>query len=150
MSKSQTSPSCWHFSNWKCYKWHHLSIIQEHVTLIIFLKKISFQVIRFSWNCCWRPKCIISLFAESSHILHAADNMICSETTEDIYNLKIECISESETQWGIGTWFQTSVPRLDSVKQLQKKKYLSLRLFLFFWGDKYSWALWWSWSTLTH
>lgn len=43
----------------------------------------------------FKPKCIISLFAEYSHIIHATDDVICSETIEDIYNLKIECTSES-------------------------------------------------------
>lgn len=59
-------------------------------------------MIRFSWDCdevycCSRPKCIISLFAEYSHILHATDNMVCCETIEDVYKLKIECISEYGT-----------------------------------------------------
>lgn len=98
MGKSQTSPWLWRCSNWKC---HHLSIMHECGTLIKCLKKWVYtlsdllRIIMKSY-CCSRPKCIISLFAEYSHILHATDIMICSETIEDIYNLKIECTSESE------------------------------------------------------
>lgn len=151
MSKSQTSPPWWHCSNWKC---HHLSIMHEHGALITLLKKWVYK-----WSdllgimksyCCSRPKWIISLFAEYSHILHATDNVIWSETIEDIYNLKIECTSESETQWCIGTWLQASISRPDSVEQLQKKKDLGLGLFLSFGGYKCSWAWQWKCSTLTH
>lgn len=119
--------------------------------------KMILHMIRFAWNSdevlllfktimnhqfvCWiftHPSC-------------NTDNMICPERIKDIYYLKIECTSEAQTQWCIGTWPQTSISRPDSVEELQKEDWGSgFFVCFFFLGCKCGWALQWNCSTLTH